>query len=504
MEIYCTRPGCARPVNHFADLDDSSTLKTAQQKYCMTCGMPLILLGRYLPTRLLGQGGFGAAFLARDRYTPAMRQCVVKLFQPSGDLSPAQLQLAQDLFEREGQVLELLGNRHPQIPDLLAFFEQEVPGGSTGKTERFFYLVQEFIDGQDLEEEMEQRGAFSSTEVIEVLVQILKVLQFVHDNGSIHRDIKPSNIMRHRDGRLYLLDFGAVKQVTAGAASAGSAKGSTGIYSMGFAPPEQMSGGVVYPATDLYALAVTCITLLTGKQPNELYEAYQNKWNWRHYATVNNAIADVLDRMLLPTPSQRFQSANEVLAALKAAISSTSPQPPPSVSTPQPSPLPTPASAKSASATVSQPPAQQPPLARVTPPPQNPVPRSQQQPPKRSFSLMEVIGGAAFTGVESGVLGIALISVLGTTLISSGFWLALVGILVFAQNRRWIERFDLVIIAAVTLALVLIISPLRTLPFALGLGSLEDVIFLIILAGLLSVAVALIFQLIYRILSRLF
>jgi serine/threonine-protein kinase len=116
MEIYCTRPSCPRPQNHFPDLDNKATLKTAQQKYCTSCGMPLILVGRYLPLKLLGQGGFGAAFLARDRYTPAMRQCVVKQFQPSGDLNPQQFQMAQDLFEREAEVLEQLGCRHPQIP----------------------------------------------------------------------------------------------------------------------------------------------------------------------------------------------------------------------------------------------------------------------------------------------------------------------------------------------------------------------------------------------------
>lgn len=266
MEVHCTRPVCPRPVNHFADLDNSATLRTVQQKYCTACGMPLILVGRYVPQKLLGRGGFGAAYLARDRYTPAMRQCVVKQFQPAGDLSPAQLEMAQKLFEREGEVLEELGNKHPQIPDLLAFFELDVPSRTPSKPDRFFYLVQEFIDGHDMEWELEQKKQFSEAEVLEVLTEILKVLKFVHSNGSIHRDIKPSNIMRHRDGRLFLLDFGAVKQLTSAAAGQG-AKASTGIYSMGFAPPEQMSGNTVYPATDLYALGVTCITLLTESSP---------------------------------------------------------------------------------------------------------------------------------------------------------------------------------------------------------------------------------------------
>ncbi|HEY9861509.1 MAG TPA: protein kinase, partial [Candidatus Obscuribacterales bacterium] len=174
--------------------------------------MPLILIGRYLPLKLLGKGGFGAAFLARDRYTPAMRQCVVKQFQPSGDLNPDQMEVAKNLFEREAEVLEQLGNNHPQIPDLFAFFSLTVPSRTANKQDEFFYLVQEFIDGQTMEEELAQKGQLSQDEVVEVLVEVLKILQFVHENHPIHRDIKPSNIMRHRNGRIYLLDFGAVKK----------------------------------------------------------------------------------------------------------------------------------------------------------------------------------------------------------------------------------------------------------------------------------------------------
>lgn len=121
MEILCTRPGCHHPQNHFSDLDDPTHLKTAQQKYCTSCGMHLILGGRYLPQKLLGQGGFGTAFLARDRYTPTMRLCVVKQFQPMGNLDDQQLAMAQELFEREAHVLERIGNRHPKFRICLPF-----------------------------------------------------------------------------------------------------------------------------------------------------------------------------------------------------------------------------------------------------------------------------------------------------------------------------------------------------------------------------------------------
>ncbi|WP_371321947.1 protein kinase domain-containing protein [Thermoleptolyngbya sichuanensis] len=508
MEVYCTRFGCPRPQNHFMDLDDSATLRTVQQKFCTTCGMPLLLQGRYIPQKLLGKGGFGAAFLARDRYTPAMRQCVVKQFQPSGDLSPNQLQVAQTLFQREAEVLEQLGSNHPQIPNLLAFFELEVPSLVPGRTDRFFYLVQEFIDGKDLEQELEQRGAFSESEVLEVLEEVLKVLDYVHANGSIHRDIKLSNIMRRRDGRLFLLDFGAVKQVTAAAASTGG-KASTGIYSMGFAPPEQMRGDQVYPATDLYALAVTCITLLTGKQPNELYDAYSNNWNWRsHLSTpVSDRLADVLNKMLLPTPSQRFQSAQEVQGALGAASLAHHP-----VQITQPSQGFPVTAAPPATGQTSLQSAPSTPPAPVSPPSASPAPASPPQPAAAPppaptvapFSLMEFLGGALFTGFEGGLVAIALLSLLGTTIVSPVFWVPLLGIvvgLIFAQSRRWIERNDLLIIAGITLALVAF-TPLRRGLAIIAAPSLPNIFMLAIFAGLLAVFVGIIFRLVYLALSR--
>lgn len=489
MEILCTRTGCPRPVNSFADLDDSNILKTVQQKFCTSCGMPLILIGRYLPVKLLGKGGFGAAFLARDRYTPAMRRCVVKQFQPAGDLTPQQMQIAQDLFEREAVVLEELGNRHPQIPDLFAFFPLEVSSLQPGKTDRFFYLVQEFIDGQNLEEELAQKGQFSEPEILEVLAEILNVLKFVHEHHSIHRDIKPANIMRERSGRLYLLDFGAVKQVTQAAGGEAGHQRSTGIYSMGFAPPEQMAGSTVFPSTDLYALAVTCITLLTGKPAMELFDSYSNEWNWRTYVQVSDHLAAILDRMLLSVPSRRFQSADEVIAALASRqvpsappVNPMPPMPPTSLPTIVTAPHPAPP--------------QQP--AASPPPPQQSPPAPLQQARKPAFSTLELLGGAAFTGFEGALLAIAISSWLGISGVSYLVWLGILASLILAQARRVIEGTDLPIIGLVTLAIVLGVSRLHG-----GFG-IEGVVMIAVLAGLSAVALTALFRLVYKLLSSIF
>ncbi|WP_392436112.1 protein kinase [Chlorogloeopsis fritschii PCC 9212] len=472
MEIYCTRPGCPRPQNYFQDLDDHSTLRTVQQKYCTACGMPLILVGRYLPTKLLGKGGFGAAFLARDRYTPGMRQCVVKQFQPAGNLTTTQLQLAQDLFEREAVVLEEIGSQHDQIPDLYAFFPVIVPSFSQrGKQDQFFYLVQEYIDGQNLDEELAQKGKFSEPEVLEVLRDVLKVLQFVHHKGIIHRDIKPSNIMRHRNGRLYLLDFGAVKQV---ANAPSGAAASTGIYSLGFAPPEQMSGGQVFPSTDLYALAVSIVILLTGeKNVNQLFDVYSNQWKWRSQTAISPHLANILDKMLLPAANQRFQSAQEVLDALNAP-----PQPivPTQIHPQQPNQLQQP-----------QPVANQPQQQRQS--------RTSSVAP---FSTWEFLAGAGFSGFEGGLIAIALYSLLKSPVMALAASALILGILIFAQTRRWIEKWDLLIIPTITFAIIFFVPLLQA---SLGI---QQVIILSVAAGLVAIAVTTLFRLIYKLLSLIF
>lgn len=466
MEVYCTRPRCPRPQNYFADLDDITTLKTTQQKYCTTCGMPLLLDGRYVPMKLLGRGGFGAAFLARDRRIPGMRQCVVKQFQPAGNLTLNQLQQAQLMFEREAEVLAQLGNDHEQIPDLFAFFPVIINGLQPGQQDQFFYLVQEYINGENLEEELVQHGRFSEQQILEVLQEILKVLKFVHDRGIIHRDIKPSNIMRRRDGRLFLLDFGAVKQVTNAALGAAS---STGIYSMGFAPPEQMAGGQVFPSTDLYALAVTLITLLTNQEAVKLFDAYTNQWKWRIQVTVSPHLADILDKMLLPAANQRFQSAQEVLDALnlQAAQASTQFNSPSVTLPPQPS--------RGGSNPV--------------------VPR--RLPTQPAFSTVELLGGAAFSGFEGALIVIALLSLVKSPIVTLGIAFVILGILIFAQTRRWIEKFDLLIIPTITVAIIFF------LPFLQGGLGIKVVVFLAVGAGLVAISLTAVFRLIYKLLSLL-
>jgi serine/threonine-protein kinase len=305
--------------------------------------MPLLLGGRYIVESPIARGGFGATFLARDRYTPAMKRCVVKLLQPIG-FTPQQMAIAKQMFEREATVLEDLGT-HPQIPDLLAYFEVQ-----SGQDE-FFYLVQEFVDGFTLEKVIEMHGgAIAEADALEIMQSLLPVLTFIHNKGSIHRDIKPANIMiRQADQVYFLLDFGAVKQV------AGVAQGqkSTGIFTPGYGAPEQMRGDTVFPATDLYAFAVTCLFLLTGKEPEELFDVNYNRWTWDRFVKLSPNLNNVLHKMLETAPSDRFSSAADVLQALNSKTTtkastknstqgSSTPQPKyqTSIQVPAPAPLP--------------------------------------------------------------------------------------------------------------------------------------------------------------------
>ncbi|MDJ0554695.1 MAG: serine/threonine-protein kinase [Microcoleaceae cyanobacterium MO_207.B10] len=466
MEVLCTRPGCQRPLNYFVELDDNRILKTVQQKFCTTCGMELILAGRYLPIKLLAKGGFGTAFLARDRHTPAMQECLVKQFQPAGNLSLKQLEIAQSLFEREAVVLEQLGKKNPQIPYLLAFFELTVSSSIPEGKNTFFYLVQEFIDGKNLAEELIEKRVFSESEVVEVLEEILKVLDFVHSQGSIHRDIKPANIIRGNNGLLYLVDFGAVKQATQAQMSgvSGQSTTSTGIYSLGFAPPEQMQGGQIYPATDLYALAVTCVYLLTGKPTTELFDSYRNKWHWQDYAKVSDRLTKILNKMLQNAPNLRYSSATEVLALLRES--------------PQPSTI----------------------LNSSTS-----LPISKSISAQSIFVRGELLGKVVFTCFEGILLAIAAAIIMGKTGISYLVWLFVIAGFIWSEYRGWLKVADLIIINCITLVLVLLVPDLRMAirNFINAQNIVVGILLIGVFAGLMAIGVTLIWRLISNLFSRL-
>jgi len=476
MKIYCTRPHCTNPHNFFPDLDNRSLLNTVPQKYCTTCGMPLILAGRYLPEKLLGQGGFGAAFLARDRYTPNMRQCVVKQFQPSGNLGPKELEIALQLFTREAEVLEELGKQHHQIPDLYAFFPLIVGN------DQFFYLVQEFIDGETLEEELEKKGVFSEQKIIDFFQEMLPVLKFVHTHDSIHRDIKPSNIIRDKKGVLHLLDFGAVKQVTK---QRGNNHSSTGIYSQGFAPPEQMAGEQVYPSTDLYALAATSVYLLTGKPIKDLYDFYTTRWkNWRAYTKISDRLANIINLMLEPYPHERPQSAQEVLTLLDYPTTQT-----PTI--PQTPTLTTP--------TIPTQTTQVPPIPTPSTPTQNIPLRRPILPP---LSLTRVFTSAGFLGFETTLFLIVIASFLPfktALMVLGGFAFVLFVLVVL----RVVEKWDFLVIGLISLGLVWWVSPLH---LALSIYELDKLVILVfpILVAAAAIAVVALFCLIYKLLYLLF
>jgi serine/threonine protein kinase len=276
--------------------------------------------------------------------------------------------------------------------------------------------------------------------------------------------------MRRRDGKLFLLDFGAVKQVAN--APSGSAV-STGIYSMGFAPPEQMSGSQVFPSTDLYAFAVTLITLMTGQEANQLFDAYTNQWKWQTQITVNPRLADILDKMLLAAASQRFQSAQEVLEALFA-----------------PSSVP--------STVLPQPQTQLPPLPQLqTQPPPLPQPRQLPVPVQPAFATWELLAGAAFSGFEGALIAIALFSIVKNPIITLAIAFVVLGILIFSQTKRWLEKFDLLIIAGINFAIILFFPYLR------GGIVLQQVVILAIAAALISIAITTLFRLIYKLLSSI-
>jgi serine/threonine protein kinase len=269
-----------------------------------------MLQKRYRVTKILGQGGFGRTYLAQD--TACFdEQCVLKEFTPN-DRGKDALKKSKELFQREAQVLYQIN--HPQIPKFRANFEEQ----------RRLFLVQEYAEGQTvaktLSERLKASNTFGEAEVVEFLHHMLPVLTHIHNMGIIHRDISPDNIIfRDRDKLPVLIDFGVVKAgVTQLEVSTEIHQGTT-VGKAGYAPNEQLQTGEAYANSDLYALAVTVVVMMTGRKPESLIDKSTMNWKWHQWVpTLSPWFAKILNKMLSRVPSNRYQSATEVLQALRS------------------------------------------------------------------------------------------------------------------------------------------------------------------------------------------
>ncbi|MDP5339074.1 MAG: CHASE2 domain-containing serine/threonine-protein kinase, partial [Nodularia sp. (in: cyanobacteria)] len=273
----------------------------------------LLLGGRYQISKILGSGGFGRTYIAQDTQRPGNPICVVKQLMPARRDTKF-LEVARRLFNTEAEILEILG-KHQQIPELLAYFEDN----------QEFYLIQEYIPGHTLNEELPpvqvvQNEAF----VIDMLKGVLEVLIFMHERRIIHRDIKPTNIIRcSEDHRLVLIDFGAVKLMQP-PNSEQTELATVAIGTRGYTPPEQFAG---HPrlSSDIYALGIIGIQAITGIPPQELKpDLDTGNIQWRQTAQVSDELAAILDKMVRYHFSDRYQTAAEVMQDLNHLTNSTS------------------------------------------------------------------------------------------------------------------------------------------------------------------------------------
>lgn len=301
-----------------------------------------VLQNRYRVLSILGQGGFGRTYLAEDQGRFNERCALKEFIPPQG--SDYALTKARELFQREAAILYQIS--HPQIPQFRATFEEN---------QRLF-LVQDYVEGKTyraLLNERKMRGrAFSEAEGLQLIYQILPVLAHIHSKGIIHRDIAPDNIiLRQQDNLPVLIDFGVVKEIVT-RFQAPETDVPTTVGKLGYAPSEQMQTGRAYPNSDLYSLAVSAIVLMTGREPQDLYDDRNLVWNWQHWVPmIHPGFAAVLNRMLSNRPGDRYQSVSEVAQALQALMA---PSAPPD-SSPMPAPAPTPAPVSTAARPVTNP-----------------------------------------------------------------------------------------------------------------------------------------------------
>ncbi|WP_017317468.1 protein kinase domain-containing protein [Mastigocladopsis repens] len=451
--ICCLNPECSNPLN------------SEGTNFCGNCGAELISLlrGHYRIIKPLGGGGFARTYLAEDA-DKLDEKCVVKQLAPQLQGSWSR-QKASELFQQEAKRLQHLGE-HPQIPTLYAYFKED----------NYLYLVQQFIEGQDLLQELKQQGLFDEAKIREFLKDLLPVLATVHQQQVIHRDIKPENILRREsDGKLVLIDFGVSKQKT----ETVNPKPGTYIGSFGYAPLEQMYSGEAYPASDLYCLGATTFHLLTGVSPWTIWMKQGYSWisTWRQYLIqpISQELGLIIDKLLQENYKQRYLSAEAVLQSLNSEL------PPEST-----------------------------PVFTVLSPlqPRTLTPQIQQQPPEylAQFSIEKLLPWALLAGSGSSFLALVLLCSVATIWISSGLWLIILVGLIFAQPRSIFEKTYLFIVAVITTLFIIFIynNLFIANPLKAGIDGFLVLVLLVILAGLLTFTLLNLSQLLNRFISKYF
>ncbi|MDJ0600789.1 MAG: serine/threonine-protein kinase [Crocosphaera sp.] len=272
----------------------------------MTVFSQQLVGGRYRVLHEIGKGGFGETYLAQDTHLHEQK-CVIKKFIYTSNNSQ-DLAKAQELFEREANILHWLGKKHPQIPELFASFKED----------NDFYLVQEWIDGETFSSELKRKGKLNEEEIKQFLQEILELLQYVHDNNVIHRDIKPDNIMRRReDNKLVLIDFGCVKQFITANRQLNHPNNRTCIGTEGYAAKEQLWGNPQF-SSDIYSMGMTLVFALTAIQPKDLSrDHHTNQLLWQNYASdVSKDLISIINKMIEENFSDRYQTIQNILKDL--------------------------------------------------------------------------------------------------------------------------------------------------------------------------------------------
>lgn len=279
--------------------DDAFDAAPDPMERCPQCDGALILREKYVISELLGSGGQGRTFLGHDAHEEGKLLAVKELM-----LSRTRDWKSVELFKRSADVLKDLD--HPGVPRLIEYFQTEYAGVT------YYYLVQEFIDGENLDRAMSRGERFGENDVGQIALKILDILEYLHrqPNPVIHRDLKPSNIMRRPSGELVLIDFDIVRHLS------GPAGSTIAIGTPGFAPLEQYVGRAV-PATDLYALGATMVNLLSRKDPAAIMTPGSPLMQFEPHINVGPRMRAVLHKMLEPDVAERYTSCRDVQRELQ-------------------------------------------------------------------------------------------------------------------------------------------------------------------------------------------